>query len=55
MQEVGDLLQRFGLDMRNQFADMLDKMLDWALAVFMEVVATLEGERAEGPPGESAR
>ena len=47
MDEVEELLGRFGVDMRNQFGVMLDKMLDWALAVFMEVVQNLEGERAK--------
>lgn len=54
MQDVGDLLQRFGLDMRMQFADMLDKMLDWALSVFMEVVVALEKDKPAPPSGGTA-
>ncbi len=48
--DVQDLLQRFGLDMRNQFADMVDQLLAWAVSVFVEVVQTLDGERARQGP-----
>ncbi len=50
MKEVGDLLQKFGLDMRNQFAGMLDNMFEWALSVFLEVVSGLEGEKGSAGP-----
>ena len=57
MKDVENLLGKFGLDMRNQFGEMLDKALDWALTVFMEVVSSLdkaEKERtSQSPPRET--
>lgn len=47
MQEVQELLDKFGLNMRQQFGQMLDKALDWALSVFVEVVAALDSDRVE--------
>lgn len=57
MQEVGDLLQRFGLDMRMQFAGMLDNMFEWALSVFLDVVGALDSahrKERESAPGQGA-
>lgn len=54
LQDVEGLLNRFGLDMRNQFGEMLDKMLDWALAVFLEVVQALESSSAPQGSGQGA-
>ncbi|MCZ6472663.1 MAG: J domain-containing protein [SAR324 cluster bacterium] len=51
MQEVQDLLGKFGLDMQQQFSRMMDKLLDWALSVFMEVVQALEGVGDESSKG----
>jgi hypothetical protein len=55
MKDVENLLGKFGLDMRQQFGEMLDTALDWALSVFMEVVSALDmaekkQERATQPP-----
>jgi curved DNA-binding protein CbpA len=59
MQDVQELLDKFGLNMRQQFGEMLDKALDWALSVFVEVVAALDTDRVEQekaarkePPGQ---
>lgn len=58
MKDVENLLGKFGLDMRQQFGEMLDTALDWALSVFMDVVSALDvaekkQERTtQAPPGE---
>ena len=47
LQEVQGLLDKFGLNMRQQFGEMLDNALDWALSVFLEVAAALEKAEQE--------
>lgn len=49
--DVEHLLTKFGVDMRNEIEAWLDKTLDWALTLFMEVVQSLEGMGKE--PGEA--
>ncbi len=51
--EVQELLDKFGLDMRQQFTEMMDKMLGWALSIFMEVVQALDA-RGREPSGDGA-
>ena len=52
MQDVQQLLYKFGLDLRQQFGQMLDKALDWALSVFVEVVTVLETNKSEAQSGQ---
>lgn len=53
--EVQELLDKFGIDMRQQFGEILDKALDWALSVFVEVVTALEGNKAAKEAPEAPR
>jgi curved DNA-binding protein CbpA len=49
LRDVEGLLGRFGLNLRQPFEELLDGLLDWAKALFRQVLESWEG--AEPPPG----
>lgn len=53
LEDLDRALNKFGLSVRNQFGEMLDRMLAWAMAVFLEVMQTLEKEGNPPSPGEA--
>jgi curved DNA-binding protein CbpA len=51
LREVESLLGRFGLELRPPFEALLEALLEWARAVYREVVEAVSPEAAEGDGG----